>query len=54
MAGERYCMGDADSEPCLTTLGDDGALKVRPGYDPVTGIGTPTSAFVTAFRGLGR
>ncbi|MFI5896866.1 protease pro-enzyme activation domain-containing protein [Actinoplanes sp. NPDC051513] len=54
MAGVRYCMGEAESEPCLTTLGDDGSLKVTPGYDTVTGIGTPSSTFVTAFRGLRR
>jgi subtilase family serine protease len=46
-AGERYCMGEADSEPCLTTLGDDFGLTVTPGFDDVTGIGTPTNSFVT-------
>jgi hypothetical protein len=46
-AGERYCMGEADKEPCLTTLGDDFGLAVTPGFDDVTGIGTPTNSFVT-------
>jgi len=48
-AGERYCMGEADKQPCLTTLGDDFGLSVTPGYDDVTGIGVPTNMFVTAF-----
>ena len=49
-AGIKYCNGDADAEPCLTTLGSDLGLTVTPGFDDVTGIGTPTNAFVTAFR----
>jgi subtilase family serine protease len=52
VAGVRYCQGDADEEPCLTTLGRDAGLTVTPGFDDVTGIGTPTNAFVTAFRGF--
>lgn len=50
IAGVRYCQGDADEEPCLTTLGNDLGLSVTPGFDDVTGIGTPTNGFVTAFR----
>ena len=50
-AGVTSC-GDAGTVPCLTTLGEDGALRVTDGFDAVTGIGTPTNAFVTAFRGL--
>jgi len=49
-AGIKYCNGVADVEPCLTTLGSDLGLTVAPGFDDVTGIGTPTHAFVTAFR----
>lgn len=51
MAGVQYGQGDADEEPCLTTLGADLHLAVTPGFDDVTGLGTPASAFVTAFRG---
>jgi subtilase family serine protease len=50
--GPRYCQGDAESEPCLTTYGRDLGLAVRPGYDEVTGLGTPAGSFVTAFRKL--
>jgi subtilase family serine protease len=49
-AGLKYCNGDADAERCLTTLGSDLGLTVSRGFDDVTGIGTPTKAFVTAFR----
>jgi len=49
-AGIKYCNGDADAEPCLTTLGSNLGLTVTPGFDDVTGLGTPTNAFVTAFR----
>ncbi|WP_213009426.1 S53 family peptidase [Paractinoplanes toevensis] len=49
-AGVKYCNGDADAEPCLTTLGADLGLTVTPGFDDVTGLGTPTDSFVTAFR----
>jgi subtilase family serine protease len=51
-AGVKYCQGDADLEPCLTTLGADLGLTVTPGFDDVTGIGTPATGFVTAFRGF--
>jgi subtilase family serine protease len=50
MAGVKYCNGDADAEPCLTTLGLNLGLTVTPGFDDVTGLGTPTNSFVTAFR----
>jgi subtilase family serine protease len=50
VAGVKYCNGDAEAEPCLTTLGLDLGLTVTPGFDDVTGLGTPTNAFVTAFR----
>lgn len=49
-AGVKYCQGDADAEPCLTTLGANLGLTVTPGYDDVSGLGTPTNTFVTAFR----
>ncbi|GAA2655471.1 S53 family peptidase [Paractinoplanes durhamensis] len=49
-AGIKYCTGDADAEPCLTTLGANLGLTVTPGFDDVTGIGTPTNSFITAFR----
>ena len=52
IASVRYCQGEAEKEPCLTTLGHDLGLSVTRGFDDVTGLGTPTNAFVTAFRGL--
>jgi hypothetical protein len=51
-AGVRYCQGDADREPCLTTLGADLGLTVTPGFDDATGLGAPANSFVTAFRGF--
>jgi subtilase family serine protease len=33
----------------LATLGEDSSLNVTPGYDDVTGVGSATPAFVTAF-----
>jgi subtilase family serine protease len=37
----------------LTTLGEDQPpLRAAAGYDDVTGLGTPGTSFVTAFRGL--
>jgi subtilase family serine protease len=51
VAGVKYCQGDADREPCLTTLGEDLGLTVTPGFDDATGLGTPANSFVTAFRG---
>jgi subtilase family serine protease len=47
--GTKYCQGDAAQEPCLTTHGIDFGLRVTPGFDDVTGLGTPTNSFVTAF-----
>jgi subtilase family serine protease len=41
---------DAGEGTYLTSLGLDGALLVRPGFDEVTGMGTPTPAFVGSFR----
>jgi subtilase family serine protease len=32
----------------LATLGEDGGLTATPGYDDVTGLGAPTTCFVTA------
>jgi subtilase family serine protease len=49
-AGNRYCQGEADREPCLTSYGLDLGLTVTPGFDDVTGLGTPTNSFVTAFH----
>ena len=48
--GTKYCQGTADEEPCLTTHGIDFGLTVTPGFDDVTGLGTPTNSFVTAFH----
>jgi hypothetical protein len=31
--------------------GELGALQTRPGYDDVTGLGTPTSSFLAALCG---
>ncbi|HEX3786306.1 MAG TPA: S53 family serine peptidase [Pseudonocardiaceae bacterium] len=33
----------------LTTMGEDSSLTVTSGFDDVTGVGSPTSSFVTAF-----
>jgi len=39
--------GPAQSGPvCVFTLGADGSLTEAPGYDDVTGIGSPTSYFI--------
>jgi len=35
------------AQPCLTTLGLDSSLHETPGYDDVTGLGAPTSHFIT-------
>jgi hypothetical protein len=48
--GSKYCQGEADKEPCLTSYGLDLNLTVTPGFDSVTGLGTPSGSFVTAFR----
>jgi subtilase family serine protease len=48
--GSKYCQGEADKEPCLTSYGLDLNLTVTPGFDDVTGLGTPSGSFVTAFR----
>jgi subtilase family serine protease len=44
------CYNDqiAPSRACLVTLGPDGSLAERPGYDDVTGIGAVTSHFIAA------
>jgi subtilase family serine protease len=49
-AGSKYCQGEADKEPCLTSYGLDLNLTVTPGFDDVTGLGTPANSFVTAFH----
>jgi subtilase family serine protease len=38
----------------LRKLGDDGSLKVQPGYDRVTGVGTPSDTFIWELNQAGR
>jgi subtilase family serine protease len=35
------------AQPCLTSLGLDSSLQEAAGYDDVTGVGAPTSHFIT-------
>lgn len=46
LAGAQPFLGDG---AFLTTLGADSSLRTGPGYDDVTGLGSPTRTFVTAF-----
>jgi len=49
MAGATAFTGES-TDPYLVTLGQDSSLEVTTGYDDVTGVGSPTSSFVSAFR----
>jgi len=43
---------EADTDPVVTdlaTLGRDSSLTVTPGFDNVTGLGSPTTRFVASF-----
>ncbi|MFG1609481.1 protease pro-enzyme activation domain-containing protein [Actinoplanes sp. NPDC049265] len=51
MAGATNGTGAAE-DPYLVTLGLDSSLVVTPGYDDVTGIGSPAASFVGTFRHL--
>jgi subtilase family serine protease len=41
---------DASGNPILIVGGNDSSLKATQGYDDITGIGSPTPAFLTWFR----
>jgi subtilase family serine protease len=48
-----YVNGFDDSQGTRTTLrvlGHDASLKAVPGYDDVTGVGTPAGGYLTSFR----
>ena len=45
--GDQTIYGGIDTTQ-LTTLGEDVGLTAAPGYDDVTGLGAPTTCFVTA------
>jgi subtilase family serine protease len=41
--------GDGGSPPLLATLGHDHGLAATPGYDNVTGVGTPTTRYFRSY-----
>ena len=48
LIGSQPFLGSATDY--LTTLGEDSSLQAAAGYDDVTGLGSPSRSFVTAFR----
>jgi subtilase family serine protease len=40
----------AGKTPDLATLAHDTSLQATPGYDDVTGVGTPTAAYLWSYR----